>query len=87
MKWISVNDKLPEKQGNYLVYTEEDGVFSAEYNPKRERSPWTDDYEGYCDLDVTYWMPLPEPPRTDRNDAKLRRTVETKLSDEAGEEN
>ena len=34
MKWISVNDKLPKKPGYYLVYTEEDGVFSAEYDPK-----------------------------------------------------
>ena len=62
-KWISVEDRLPEKQGYYLVYTEEDGVFSAEYNPKRERCPWTDESEGYCDFPVTHWMPLPEPPK------------------------
>ena len=67
-EWISVKDRLPNKQGHYLVYTEEDGVFSAEYDPKRKRASWTDDYEGYCDLDVTHWMPLPTPPKVNHDD-------------------
>ena len=60
--WVSVKDRLPEKDGVYLVYCDRESVFSAWYERGREHSEWTDDYEGYCDLDVTYWMPLPEPP-------------------------
>ena len=61
-EWISVNEKLPEKPGIYLICTD-DEVFSAEYNPRRIRCAWTDDYEGYCDFSPTHWMPLPEPPK------------------------
>lgn len=65
MKWISVKDMLPEKPGFYLVCVDNE-VFSAEYNPKRKRCSWTDDYEGYCDFTVTHWMELPEPPKAEQ---------------------
>ena len=59
--WISVKDRLPEKNGRYLVY-ENGVVYSAEYEKNRPDSEWTDDYEGYLDMMVSHWMPLPEPP-------------------------
>ena len=65
--WISVKDRLPEKNGAYLVFCDGESVFSAFYERGREHSEWTDDYEEYCDLDVSHWMPLPEPPKGDEN--------------------
>ena len=61
-RWISVKDRLPERNGIYLAY---DGEYigTVEYEKCRPDSEWTDDYEGYLDLIVTHWMPLPEPPK------------------------
>ena len=59
--WISVKDELPKTNGTYLVYDGEN-VYSAEYEKGRTVSEWTDDYEGYCDIEVTHWMPLPKAP-------------------------
>lgn len=64
--WIRVKDRLPEENGIYLVcvtlgymdfYTWSDKMwFSSAYN--------------VCDDGfVTYWMPLPEPPKEDDDDA------------------
>lgn len=61
--WISVKDRLPEKDGVYLAFYDGYTVSSVWYERGREHSEWTDDYEEYCDLDVTHWMPLPEPPK------------------------
>lgn len=50
--WISVNDRLPEKHVGVLVYNgsiHEDFICSSGYF--------------YDTLDVTHWMPLPEPPK------------------------
>lgn len=64
-KWISVNDKMPEKWKhendelvNYLVYMPDYGVDIASYFKPAER--WV------CmglPVTVTHWMPLPEPPK------------------------
>jgi hypothetical protein len=75
MKWISVNDKMPENDGNgfsrtVLVYSKDyhlptiafydyDEAHWIEYN--------TD--EGIV-FDVTHWMPLPPEPEVDDADAK-----------------
>ena len=61
--WISVEDRLPEKNGVDLAYYDRTCVSSVYYEKGRAQSEWTDDYEGYCDFDVTHWMPLPEPPK------------------------
>lgn len=69
--WISVKDRLPEKDGLYLVY----GMSEA----MRELLPdcvpiwlcyWRRKYEGWYDIEmcrgydfITHWMPLPEPPK------------------------
>lgn len=69
-EWISVKDKLPEKDGNYLVTACDEGcsagegiwystvVVVAEYY--KGSWTWYDEYslEGI----VTHWMPRPEPP-------------------------
>lgn len=60
--WISVKDRLPEKNWVYIIYNGEN-VFPAYYERGRRKSEWTDNYEGYCDFEATHWMPLPAPPK------------------------
>lgn len=63
MKWISVNDRLPECDGKYLVYADwndwgdNKGVFSCEF----ATGEWVVDSDTF-DY-ITHWMPLPEPPK------------------------
>jgi len=67
-EWINVKDKLPEQQyQSYLIYPAPDFIYSdkltAEFTPKGWLV-WCEDsnliWEEY--VDVTHWMPLPEPP-------------------------
>ena len=62
-EWISVKDRLPEKDGYYLVVTY--GVISIEEFSK-EKLAWLgydwDNAEVYEMIGITHWMPLPEPP-------------------------
>lgn len=53
MEWISVNDRLPEKNGRYLVTCVGIDI------------PQIRLYEGTWDslAEVTHWMPLPELPK------------------------
>jgi len=68
-EWISVEDKLPaiaEWSGDkVLVYTEEGNICTGMYEGEPDTS-WPDKYEdsGY----ITHWMPLPEPPKTNKRD-------------------
>lgn len=58
-EWISVEERLPEKEGRYLVYGVIGGqplVCGAHY----------DKHNGFGDDDFTHWMPLPEPPKPER---------------------
>lgn len=74
-KWISVEERLPEDDVEVLVYiaSKKENVDSViaithythsmyGYNIEGWCSPWQ-----YCfwDREVTYWMPLPEPPKED----------------------
>lgn len=58
--WISVKDRLPDKNTQYIVSFKTGGVTSA----------WYFDYRGgfyvggiFVSENVTHWMPLPEPPK------------------------
>ena len=68
-QWVSVEDRLPERNGEYIVTACDEGepydeiiwndtvVVCAEYY----KGCWT--WEEYSlDGIVTHWMPLPEPP-------------------------
>jgi hypothetical protein len=60
MEWISVNDRLPEKSGDYLV-TDSMAKMVAYFS--YEHKEW--DFFGldfWKDADITHWMPLPPPP-------------------------
>lgn len=57
--WISVNDRLPEKKGDYLIFNTDGIVWPYWYD--KEYKEWYDS-SGYLTENVTHWMPLPEPP-------------------------
>ena len=75
-EWISVKERVPERKGEYFVYS----TFAG-YGYRRIAffSPCYDGYEEYmqgkrvwyacdreygdCEIHVTHWMPLPEPPK------------------------
>ena len=66
-QWISVKDRLPEKDKLVLCIGKRGGMFIGEIHPflvGRERN------EVYCDVPnsrqgryAIYWMPLPQPPK------------------------
>ena len=62
MEWISVDDELPKKSGDYDVqysrYFNDTGRYNHSFFPWLRY--WHD--EKYSDRIVTHWMPLPEPP-------------------------
>ena len=61
MNWISVEDRLPE-DGRHLVYwTTDDGEWSGQSVADFLLCWIVQD-----DLNVTHWMPLPEPPKGEK---------------------
>jgi hypothetical protein len=69
-RWIPVKEKLPDKEGRYLVGDYGDVLEAQFYLTGQLRRPeWstTDCYESE-DLDhVTHWMPLPCPPEVNQD--------------------
>ena len=68
-RWISCKDKMPEDNTIVLfVYVSENGIKSVHYGYhhtiKGFGSSWAKPSGGwqYCDDEVKYWQPLPEPP-------------------------
>lgn len=64
-EWISVEDRLPEKEGKYLICTDRGyvtfgffGNYDGNGNLTILRNNPRFDYRN-----VIYWMPLPEPPK------------------------
>lgn len=62
-EWISVKDRLPKKSGMYLV---------CHVDGRRKSAFWLSSKqiwrgcEAYSTLtNITYWMPIPEPPKMD----------------------
>ena len=65
-KWISIEDRLPRKCGEYLciVYglDKRPHIYVLYYANERGFYDYDGEY-GYYDVDASYWMPLPEPPK------------------------
>lgn len=57
--WISVKDRLPEKNCEYLVFLDNCFICAAFLN---KENIWYEMW-GSKPLNVTYWMPLPEAPK------------------------
>lgn len=61
LKWISVEERLPEESGKYLVYTYDDHIIDAYYS--EEAGKWRSYSVVVADKRFTHWMPLPMPPK------------------------
>ena len=59
-KWVSVEERLPEKDEMVIVYYSWTGQSGTEY---KEVSLETLDEMRYCGNKLLGWMPLPEPPK------------------------
>jgi hypothetical protein len=60
-EWISVEERLPEKEDDYLVYTTAGFIETDRFSVSEDK-----DVDGYWfELDdyVTHWMPFPEAPK------------------------
>ena len=66
-KWISVDERLPEMSGLYLTYHAKRGSMTMHYSVNNDA--WNafdhEDRPKYA-LEVTHWMPLPEPPKVEK---------------------
>ena len=60
MKWISVEDRLPDNINDVIVYME-CSMQSAWYKPNVGFI--SNSFGGNITHAVTHWLPLPEPPK------------------------
>ena len=58
-RWISVEERLPELFGAYLVAGKDGFVGEATLSPVG----WFNEAVGCYDTDITHWMPLPSSPK------------------------
>ena len=58
-RWISVEERLPDNDIQYLTYTTGNECVVCYYNGDGD---WISDWASNDSPDVTHWMPLPEPP-------------------------
>lgn len=67
MEWISVEDRLPQNFEHVLAYAIENEDFpfldARFFEASHYNGRWTECVDT-CLIDVTHWMPLPEPPNT-----------------------
>ena len=75
-EWISVKDRLPEKDGQYLIYTTiyfvPDHTDECDHYDGIEISYYSTKY-GFVSkngLYAKYWMSLPEPPKEGADNAE-----------------
>jgi hypothetical protein len=56
MHWIFVKNKMPEKDGRYLVVENHHGMWVGVSVMRN----------GRFDMPITHWMPLPDPPQEEK---------------------
>lgn len=67
--WISVKDRLPDRSGNYLVYTSIEGrsIIKTSYWMASTQT-WLGVEACSVLIRITHWMPLPEPPKEEKHE-------------------
>ncbi len=68
--WISVNDRLPDKPGSYLVVGKTGGATVTRWYPPSKHNDYKGHFGGNRREYIRFWMPRPEPPerRVKQND-------------------
>ena len=61
--WISIKDRLPDDDVSILICSERKTISKATYSSDMGRYYIADSDLWYNELDITHWMPLPEPPK------------------------
>ena len=60
MNWISVEDRLPEETGYYLIFCHA----GEKMFPKQKIDYFIENKQGWLhSSNITHWMPLPAPPK------------------------
>ena len=70
MEWISVNDRLPEEEGDYLTHWAGSSYrpndicyYNSKLSNQFDTSGWVLLRAPTHEANPTHWMPLPEPPK------------------------
>lgn len=58
-KWISVEERLPEEAGKYIVCTRKKAVYCTAFRFFHGKGYFATDSTTH----ITHWMPMPEPPK------------------------
>ena len=58
-KWISVEERLPEKDGKFIVCTAKGSVYCTRFKAYGKSGSFQTDINTH----ITHWMSLPEPPK------------------------
>lgn len=71
--WISVKDKTPGKDGNYLIFYGDSALLKAKLYEREQAvgiAYWSEKRNCWWEIEmnrttpyITHWMPLPEPPK------------------------
>lgn len=64
MRWIPVEERLPKPQESPVIACDYTGVCLAWYSPTMGWQYRT----GLSGVDITHWMPLPQPPKEASHD-------------------
>lgn len=64
-KWISVEDRLPEKDGKYIVCTAKGSVYCTRFKAYGKNGSFQTDINTH----ITHWMSLPSMPEPPKEDA------------------
>ena len=63
-EWVSVDDRLPEESGYYLVFADIGRNEVLSYSKKYQAfNAFDDSYSESNVIPVTHWMPMPNPPK------------------------
>ena len=65
-EWISVDERLPDPGLPILIFTRKNRYYVGYYYKAVVDTTYTGFYADSVKRDVTHWMPMPEPPITDK---------------------